>query len=158
MNQSNIKTLGELKKSGSRSKTIFIIALGILLFLSVSFMAIRIATAVKEPEPLIVTTPNSVAVSEAPSYALVFFINNDNTIGYKISADRSNTDQILINPGNSENIQKVITDAEIEFNSLNKKMEIFIKGDNTTKYPQFKTLIDALKTKEIFKFHMITSA
>ena len=153
----NIKTLGELKKSGYRSKTIFIIALGILLFLSVSFMVMRIVSAVKEPEPLTVTTPTSVAVSSEPHYALVFFLNDDNTIGYKTSADWRKADQIIINPGNSENIQKVITDAELNFKSLNKKMEIVIKNDKGGKYPQFKTLIDALKEKEIFKFSMITT-
>ncbi|MGO8055602.1 hypothetical protein, partial [Rhizobium leguminosarum] len=74
----------------------------------------------------------------------------------KTSADWSKTDQIIINPGNSENIQKVITDAELNFKSLDKKMEIVIKNDKAGKYPQFKTLIDALKEKEIFKFSMIT--
>ncbi len=137
-------------------KTIAIIVLGILLFLSVSFIATRIASSIKEPEPLIVTTPESVAVSQVPTYALVFFINDDNTIGYKTSADWSKTDQIIINPGNSENIQKVITDAEINFKSLDKKMEIVIKRDNAGKYHQFKTLIDALKEKEILKFQLFT--
>ncbi len=110
----------------------------------------------EEKEPLTVTTPKTVTVSTVPTYALVFFINNDNTIGYKTSADWSKTDQIIINPGNSENIQKVITDTEIEFKSLNKKMEVVIRSDKSGKYPQFKTLIDALKEKEIFKFSMIT--
>src|SRR6185436_1064043 len=96
-------------------------------------------------------------VSKVPAYALIFFINNDNTIGYKISADRSNTDQIIINPANSEAIQKVITDTEIKFKSLNKNMKVVLMGGNSSKYPQYKILLDALKNKEIFKFEMITT-
>lgn len=37
-----------------------------------------------------------------------------------------------------------------------KKMNIMLKGDNKAKYPAFKSVIDALKKNEIFKFSLIT--
>jgi len=36
------------------------------------------------------------------------------------------------------------------------KMNVFVKGDNSAKYPSFKGIIDALKKDDILKFSMIT--
>ena len=36
------------------------------------------------------------------------------------------------------------------------KMNVFVKGDNSAKYPTFKGIIDALKKDDILKFSMIT--
>lgn len=38
-----------------------------------------------------------------------------------------------------------------------KKINYMIKGDNNTKYPQFKNVIDAFKKNEIFKFQLVTA-
>lgn len=38
----------------------------------------------------------------------------------------------------------------------NKPIDIMIKGDNNAKYPDFKGVIEALRTNEIFKYKLIT--
>lgn len=38
-----------------------------------------------------------------------------------------------------------------------RKMEIFVKGDNSSKYPSFKGVIDALKKNDLMKFKMVTN-
>jgi biopolymer transport protein ExbD len=38
----------------------------------------------------------------------------------------------------------------------NKQVDIMIKGDNNARYPQFKGVIEALRSNEIFKYKLIT--
>jgi biopolymer transport protein ExbD len=37
-----------------------------------------------------------------------------------------------------------------------KQIDIMIKGDNNAKYPDFKGVIEALRSNEIFKYKLIT--
>ncbi len=38
-----------------------------------------------------------------------------------------------------------------------RKMNLLLKGDNRTKYPAFKSIINAFKSNEVFKFQMVTN-
>src|SRR4029453_4609357 len=51
-------------------------------------------------------------------------------------------------------LQLWIRAAETAFKGA--KMQVMLKGDNKSKYPAFKSVIDALKRNEIFKFSLIT--
>lgn len=42
--------------------------------------------------------------------------------------------------------------------SQGKKVNFLIKGDNTSKYPTFKSVIGAFKKNEIFKYNLVTNA
>ncbi|MEO6136244.1 MAG: biopolymer transporter ExbD [Ginsengibacter sp.] len=42
--------------------------------------------------------------------------------------------------------------------SQGKKINFLIKGDNASMYPTFKTVIDAFKKNEVFKYNLVTSA
>ena len=37
------------------------------------------------------------------------------------------------------------------------KMNLLVKGDNTSKYPSFKGVIDAFKKNDLMKFQMVTN-
>jgi len=40
---------------------------------------------------------------------------------------------------------------------LNKKLNFLIKGDNNSKYPAFKSVLDAFEKNDIYKYQLITN-
>ena len=38
------------------------------------------------------------------------------------------------------------------------KINFYIKGDNNAKYPAFKSVIDAFKKNDIYKYNLVTNA
>ncbi len=42
--------------------------------------------------------------------------------------------------------------------NMGKKLNFLIKGDNTSKYPAFKSVLDAFKKNDIYKYNLVTNA
>ncbi len=180
-----------------------------IAFLILSFFIM--ATKMKPPEPVEITTPNSVSTKEIPANdailvdidkkGRVFFsmqAEKDPTIKYDLIKNLNTTRNLGLSEAEMKNFVKTpavgvpftqlksllsqpvenqkdfnqpgipvkdsasnelyfwIRDALSTF--AGSKINYLIKGDNASKYPDFKSVLDAFKRNRVFKFQLVTSA
>ena len=181
-------------------------------FVDVAFLILTffiMATKFKPPEPVEVTTPNSVSSDALPeSDAVMITIDKDGKVYFTAFAEKDPgvLDQLMkgvsdtrqLNLSNNEIVnfrktpmvgvpfsqlkaflqvpaeeQKNVKQAGIPLDSTGgeltywiqsaksafagRKLKFLIKGDNESKYPVFKMVIDALRRNEEFKYNLVTA-
>jgi biopolymer transport protein ExbD len=181
-------------------------------FVDVAFLILTffiMATKFKPPEPIEVTTPNSVSTTELPeSNAVLITIDKEGKVYFTILSekDKSVFDEVINAVNSSRNLG--LTDAEkvtyrktyivgVAFSQLKQLLDLpvdqqknlkqpgipvdstggeltywvqaaksafagqqlkyLIKGDNNSKYPVFKDVIEGLKKNDVYKYNLITS-
>ena len=181
-------------------------------FVDVAFLILTffiMATKFKPPEPVEVTTPNSVSTQELPeSNALLITIDKEGKVYFTVLSEKDKTvyDEVINTINSSRNLG--LSDAEkrnyrktymvgVGFGQLKQLLDIpaeeqtklkqtgmpidttggdltywiqaaksafsgtrlqyLVKGDNMSKYPVFKNVINALKKNDVYKYNLITS-
>ena len=181
-------------------------------FVDVAFLILTffiMATKFKPPEPVEVTTPNSVSTQELPeSNAILITIDKEGKVYFTVLSekDKSIYTEVINNVNSARNLG--LTDAEkanysktyivgVSFNQLKQLLDLpadqqknlkqpgipvdttggeltywiqaaksafagqslkyMVKGDNNSKYPVFKDVIEALKKNDQYKYNLITS-
>jgi len=77
--------------------------------------------------------------------------------------DRLNSEQIKatklsgIPVDSANNVLQAWISAAVQAN-LGTKINFYIKGDNSSKFPAFKAVIDAFKKNDIYKYNLVTNA
>jgi len=181
-------------------------------FVDVAFLILTffiMATKFKPPEPVEITTPNSVSSDQLPENdAVMITIDKDGKVYFSAFSEKDPAvlDNIVRSVGSSKNVsltpaevinfrrspmvgvpftqlkgflqvppeeQKNVKQSGIPIDSTGgeltywiqaakssfsgKKLKYLIKGDNESKYPIFKSVIDALRRNEEFKYNLVTS-
>jgi|SRR5689334_5243615 len=181
-------------------------------FVDVAFLILTffiMATKFKPPEPVEVTTPNSVSTQELPeSNALLITIDKEGKVYFTVLSEKDKTvyDEVINTINSSRNLG--LSDAEkrnyrktymvgVGFGQLKQLLDIpaeeqtklkqtgmpidttggdltywiqaaksafsgtrlqyLVKGDNMSKYPVFKNVINALKKNDVYKYNLITA-
>jgi len=183
-------------------------------FVDIAFLILTffiMATKMKAPEPVEITTPNSVSTKEIPvndailvdidKSGRVFFAmqtEKDPNLKYDVIKNMNTTRNLGLSEAEMKNFVKSdaigvpftqlksllsktpeeqravkqpgipvqdsasnelyywIRDAVTAF--AGSKINYLIKGDNASKYPVFKNVLDAFKRNDIYKFQLVTSA
>jgi biopolymer transport protein ExbD len=181
-------------------------------FVDVAFLILTffiMATKFKPPEPVEVTTPNSVSTQELPeSDAILITIDKEGKVYFTVLSERDKTiyDEVINTVNSSRNLG--LSDAEkrnyrktymvgVGFSQLKQLLDIpaeqqnnlkqtgmpidttggdltywvqaaksafaghrlqyLIKGDNNSKYPVFKNVLEGLKKNDVYKYNLITA-
>lgn len=112
------------------------------------------------PPPIEITTPKIVSTKkqvgpDSDEVALIFEFDGSPTIFYSIKTQKDSIEGKVLKE--QAKIESIITKAQLFSKEQNKLLTVLIKGDNKAAYSEFKTLIDALKSKEIYKYRLITT-
>lgn len=181
-------------------------------FVDVAFLILTffiMATKFKPPEPVEITTPNSVSSQELPQDdAVMVSIDKDGKVYFTVLSEKDTSvfTNILRGVNNGRNLGITKTDVDnfrktpmvgVPFSQLHsllsipaeeqknakqagipldstggeltywiqaaksafagKKLKYLIKGDNDSKYPIFKMVIDALRRNDEFKYNLVTA-
>ncbi len=181
-------------------------------FVDVAFLILSffmLATKFKPPEPVEITTPNSVSADKLPeSDAILITLDKEGKVYFSALSEKEPQvlDQLIQNVNSMKGLnlstaemanfkktamvgvpfsqlkgllqvppddQKKIKQAGIPIDSTGgelttwitaaksafagKKLKYLIKGDNDAKYPVFKSVIDALRKNEEFKYNLVTA-
>ena len=181
-------------------------------FVDVAFLILTffiMATKFKPPEPVEITTPNSVSTQELPeSNATLITIDKEGKVYFTVMSEKDKTvyDEVINSINTSRNLG--LTDAEkqnyrktymvgVGFGQVKQllglpadqqknlkqpgipvdttggdltywiqaaksafagqRLQYLVKGDNNSKYPVFKNVLEALKKNDVYKYNLITS-
>ncbi|MBO9563507.1 MAG: biopolymer transporter ExbD [Niastella sp.] len=110
-------------------------------------------TVGKEDYELTVTAPKSISTTSGiRRKSLIITIHANNALSWQTYDLIAETKPKEIVPATKENLKKVISEYRKSIGADSLKTGLIIRGSKDGQYPVFKTVIDAMKELEIFKF------
>jgi biopolymer transport protein ExbD len=112
------------------------------------------STGISGDDTIEVTVPKSVtsSASRIRRKSLIISIHANNTLSWQTYDLIVETKPKEISPATKENLKKVISDYRKSIGADSLKTGLIIRGFKDGQYPVFKTVIDAMKELEIYKF------
>ncbi|WP_315814021.1 hypothetical protein [Paraflavitalea speifideaquila] len=106
-------------------------------------------------EPVVNISPRTIAPSSSRIRRKGIIITiQDKTLSWQIDNLIKVADPEEIKPATKENIKKVIADCQNSLGGTKVSMNFIIRAPKDTRYPVFKTLIDAMKELDLYNFSM----